>query len=179
MNFKLQVWPLIISIAVSFTILFGGWFAYHSLAVKQPFSQIVLNIAGVENANVEINRSEVNVELFLQHDASLRKIIKQIRKQGSSYIDNKQLNIKLIQATSSELDRWWSSALFDVAEAMQTGKYSNIPLTLNQLVSDTSDLQIMMEMDSSHVYVRLIQGNQSKFIMLPILPRSIGVWDHD
>lgn len=179
MNFKLRILPLMLSIAVSFIILFGGWFAYHSMAVKQPFSQIVSNIVGVEYANVEINRGEVNIELLLQYDASLREIVLQINEQGRSYVDDKQLIIDIINSPSSELDRWWSSALFDVAEAMEKRQYSKIPLTLNNLGSNTSNLQVMTEMDSTHVYVRLIQGDHAKFIMLPIHPPPIGVWNHD
>src|SRR5690554_2145631 len=127
MNLKIRPIPLIVSIVISSVVLFGGWFIYHSMALKNPLSDIVLNLDGVEQAEMEVEKDRVVIEFNLSADASLREIMQKIRTEGSSVIDQRILQVHVNNPPSKALDQWWSTALFDVAQAMETKQYSQIP----------------------------------------------------
>lgn len=179
MNFKIRFIPIVISIAVSSLVLFGGWFVYNSVALKSPMSDLLNDIQGIEQAEAEFHRDKILIELSLLPDASLREIMHEIHLQGSSIIEERNLEVKVMNSSSPELDKWWSSALFDVAQAMETQQYSNIPVRLEALSGTLSNLQMDAEMDQSFVYIRLVHGDDSKFIMLPRTPVQLGVWSDE
>jgi hypothetical protein len=176
MNFKLRLVPLFVSIVISSLVLFGGWFVYNSIAVKSPMSKIINDIEGVEQADAEFHRDQISIQLSLFPNASLREIVHQIHLQGSSIIEERNLEVQVMNPSSPALDKWWSTALFDVAQAMENKQYSDIPSRLDALKGELSNLQIDTEMDQTHVYIRLVHGKDSKFIMLPRMPVQLGVW---
>lgn len=179
MNFKLRLLPLILSILISSIVLFGGWFVYHSMALKNPLSQIVADLEHVEQAEVAFLNEEVIVELQLSQEASLREITHAIKSEGASIIKDRELKIEVTNSSSSELDFWWSTVLFDVAQAMETKRYGDIPKTLEHLKGNLPGLELSAEMDETNVYIHLVHQNQNKFIVLPRTPVQLGVWPNE
>lgn len=179
MKFKLRLLPLVVITTITSVVLFGGWFAYHSVALKSPLASILSEIEGVESAEASIQRTQVVIKLTLANDASLREILANIKSEGSSIIGSRELILDVINPSSSELDQWWSTVLFDVAEAMETKNYSNIPQDLDQKKGQLEHLSVSTEMDDVNVYIRLVHKDQSKFIILPRIPVQLGVWDNE
>jgi hypothetical protein len=173
---KLRLLPVVISVAVSSVVLFGGWFGYHSLAMENPLMDIVQGVPGVSNAQTSLNNDTVDVTLKLAPGASLREVYQTIETKGSSIIGKRAVNVDVVNESSPELDKWWSSALFDVAQAMETKQYANIPKTLEQHRSELAGLTIATEMDDKNVYVQLSDGDKSKFVILPRVASKMGVW---
>lgn len=179
MKLKLRPMPLIISIVASSVLLFGGWFVYNSMALNNPLATVVNEIDGVNSAETQVLRNAAIVELTLDEEASLREVIHALKTEGSSIIGQRELNVSVLDNTSPELERWWSSVLFDIAEAMEHKQYSQIPATLEAHKGELQGLDYTTEMDETHVYIKLIHGEYSKFIMLPRTPNMMGVWNND
>jgi K+-sensing histidine kinase KdpD len=176
---KLRLIPIIISVVVSAVVLFGGWFAYNSYAMEHPLSDIVNKAPGVESSTTNFSSTQVMLELKLKQDANLREIIQQITKQGSSIIGQRELVVRVNGQSSPKLDAWWSKALFDVAQSMETKQYADIPLNLQAKAASEAGLTVDTQMDSKYVYVRLSEGTSSKFIMLPRVSAKMGVWPNE
>jgi hypothetical protein len=175
---KLRLLPMVISVAVSSVVLFGGWFGYHSLAVENPLMSIVQGVPGVQDAQIDLKSDEVDVSLKLDPHAgaSLRQVYQAIVTQGSSIIGKRAVKLNVTNESSAALDRWWSSALFDVAQAMETKQYASIPKVLNQRKAELPGLSVSAEMDDNNVYVQLTDGNKSKYVILPRTGAKTGVW---
>jgi multidrug efflux pump subunit AcrB len=169
---KLRLWPIIITITASTAVLFGGWFIYHSMALENPINGIVSGIHGVQRVSTNINNNDVTIDLKLNNDADLLDLYNTISKE----VSNRNLKLNLASQTTPVLDKWWSSALFEVAQAMETKQYADIPTVLQSKASQISDLKVTSEMDETNVYVRLTQGQNSKYIILPRTPAKMGVW---
>jgi hypothetical protein len=176
---KLRLLPVFISLVVSSVVLFGGWFGYHSLAMENPLLKIIQKIHGVQEAHIDLKSDEVDIDLKLSADASLREVYNAIVTEGGSIIGKREVKLNVTNASSEQLDRWWSSALFDVAQAMETKQYAQIPKTLEQHAAELSGLKVMTEMDDKNVYVRLTDGDKSKFVILPRTAHRIGVWPNE
>ena len=176
---KLRLLPVLVSLIITSGVLFGGWFIYHNVALEHPLSGAVRQIPGVTHAAVEIQNDAVNVELKLEPDASLRAVMEQLRKDASALLGERQLNVQVVNESSAELDEWWSLSLFDVAQAMETKQYGDIPRALEERSAQLPGLKTVTEMDEEYVYVRLQKGDESKFILLPRTPEMLGVWPNE
>jgi hypothetical protein len=173
---KLRLIPILITVAVSSALLFGGWFFYHSMVMENPINKVILGVQGVKQVTTNINNTQMSIDLKLNKDADLRNLYTTISKEGASLLQNRELKLNLESQSSPELEQWWSTALFEVAQAMDTKHYANIPQVLNARVQQIPGLTVTTEMDNTNVYVRLTDGVNSKYIILPRTPAQMGVW---
>jgi hypothetical protein len=175
---KLRLLPIAISVVISTVVLFGGWFGYHSFAVENPLLSIVQGVPGVKDAQIDLKSDEVDVNLKLDPNAgaSLRQVYQAIVTQGSSIIGKRAVKVNVTNESSAALDHWWSSALFDVAQAMETKQYASIPKVLNQHKAELPGLSVSAEMDDYNVYVQMTDGDKSKYVILPRAGAKMGVW---
>lgn len=175
---KLRLLPVVLSVIISAGVLFGGWFAYTSFAMENPLSDIISKVPGVTSSTMKLDKDRVDIEVSLQPDANLRTIVEKINKDGASIIGKRTVNIHVKDNPSEKLDEWWSKALFEVAQAMETKHYADIPTTLQKYATDMPSMKVESEMDQTYVYIRLTDGDATKFIMLP-RSTQIGVWPNE
>ncbi|MCZ8512989.1 hypothetical protein O9H85_11265 [Paenibacillus filicis] len=177
---KLRLIPVVVSVLISGTVLFGGYFAYQSYAMESPLQKTVSSIPGVHLVSLNLNTTDAVMELKLDPGVSLREAYAKISKDGAGALGTRTLKLKVDNASSPKLDQWWSSALFEVAQAMETKQYSQIPKTLEARSAAAGDgLKVTTEMDDRYVYITMIDGDASKYVMLPRTPAKMGVWPNE
>lgn len=176
---KLRLLPILLALVGSSALLFGGWFVYHSQAMEDPLNHLLDQTPGVENVKANISNQKATVNLKLGSQANLREIVHNIAKDGSSIIGTRSLDIKVESNTTPALEEWWSRALFDVAQAMETSQYAVIPTSLTEKAGQLEGLKVDTEMDEKNVYVRLTDGEHSKYVILPRNPGKLGVWPNE
>jgi hypothetical protein len=175
---KLRLLPVVISVSISAVLLFGGWFVYQSVAMENPLAAVVESTPGVELVHTNIGNTSTELEVKLQPGTSLREVYGRISKEGSQALGKRELKLKVVNESSQQMDKWWSSALFDVAQAMETKQYAQIPVTLQKRAGE-SGLKASTEMDDKYVYITLADGEYSKYVMLPRTPAVMGVWPNE
>ncbi|WP_442601058.1 hypothetical protein [Paenibacillus sp. KN14-4R] len=173
---KLRPLPIVISSVCAAAVLFGGWFSYQTLALESPLREIITEQHAVETADIKLTNSSLDLELQLNKEANVREIVQHIYQDGASIIGKRPVNLKVNGHSSPELETWWSNALFDVAGAMENKMYSSIPDSLQKRAAALDGLQVKTEMDDQYMYVTLIWGDASKFILLPRTPAKVGAW---
>jgi hypothetical protein len=176
---KLRLLPIGISLIVSLTVLFGGWFLYDSYAMETPLNEIVKETPGIQDATVEVDRNKVTIHLTPASDANMREIYKSIVTRGASVIGSRSVELDIKNDSNAALDAWWSKALFHVAQAMQTKHYGDIPERLEDLKGSLEGLNVQTEMDDKYVYVTLRDQSKSLYLMLPLQSQKIGVWPNE
>lgn len=176
---KLKVIPVLVALLITGTLLFGGWFMYRGYAMESPLSAIVKKNAGVEQIETKVLNSAVQINLTLGEGASLREINRSIHTEGASLLGKRSVQLQINSESSPEIDTLWANALFGVAQAMDTKQYSAIPEMLEEAVKTVPGLTAATEMDDQYVYVRLSDGTHQKYMMLPRVPASIGVWPNE
>ncbi|WP_010273778.1 V-type proton ATPase subunit C [Paenibacillus senegalensis] len=176
---KLRLLPILLTVACSSVILFGGWFVYRSYAMETPLATVVSEAPGVEEADINLTNNFVDIYLKLNQDANLREIYKHIQKEGAGLLAKRELNLHIEEEPSPAIDQWWSRVLFDIAQAMETRNYSAIPVTLEEKSADLPGLEVVTEIDSTNVYVQLTYEGATKYILLPRVPAQLGVWPNE
>ena len=175
---KLRLLPVVLSVLVSASLLFGGYFAYQSYAMENPLQKVVAGIPGVELGSIKFSGNEAELEVKVTPGTSLREVYQRIQKEGAATLGSKELKLKVINTSSERLEKWWSSALFEVAQAMETRQYAQIPTTLQKRAADDG-IQAATEMDEKFVYITITDGKDSKYVMLPRTPAKLGVWPNE
>ncbi|PWW05507.1 hypothetical protein DFQ01_10466 [Paenibacillus cellulosilyticus] len=170
--------PALVSVAVSALLLFGGWYTYDQFAVKGPLEKAISNLPNVVDSTSSLENGTANVSLTLAEGADLRTVYDQLTTDGSSVLKGRDLKLDVTGSVSSdELDKLWSTVLFDVAQAMETKTYSQIPAALDELAAANAGLTVNTEMDDTNVYITLTKGEAVKYIILPRTPATMGVWE--
>lgn len=177
MNLKLT--PILLALAGSSAILFGGWFVYHSVAMENPLNQALNGTPGVVSSVAQIGGDKVVFELNLTSQAKLREIVHELAKKNADVAGGRQLEVRVTSNSSPVLEEWWSRALFEVAQAMETSRYSDIPASLEQKAGQLPGMEVQSEMDEKNVYIRLTEGEHVKFVILPRNPAKMGVWPNE
>lgn len=176
---KLRLIPVVLSVLVSASLLFGGYFAYQSYAMESPLEKVVSAVPGVKLESIKLTGKEAELELTVASGTSLREVYHRIQNEGRSTLGSRELKLKVVNTPSERLEQWWSSALFEVAQAMETKQYAQIPKTLEERTAKSDGIQASTEMDDKFVYITLTDGKDSKYIMLPRTPAKLGVWSNE
>jgi hypothetical protein len=177
---KLRLLPVVITVLLSSGVLFGGWFAYQSFAMEDPFLEKVAAVEGIAGEPVvEIQREQAVVRIALEPGASLREAYRAIVEAGASSLGEREIVVEASNESSEALESWWSGALFDVAQAMETKQYSAIPQRLRELAEADGSMQVKTEMDDTNVYITLVDGPNSKHVILPRQAAMMGVWPNE
>lgn len=177
---KLRLLPVLLSIFITASLLFGGYFVYQSVAMENPLHKVITGISGVELVSTKINSSDIVLDLKLSSGTNLREVYQRIQNEGKEMIGNKELKLNVTSQSSPRLEQWWASALFEVAQAMETKQYSQIPKSLQaQAASAGEGLNVSTEMDDKYVYIMMTDGDSSKFVMLPRTSDKLGVWANE
>ncbi|KAA9006277.1 hypothetical protein F4V43_04765 [Paenibacillus spiritus] len=173
---KLRIVPILLTSLLSVAVLFGGWFLYRHYAVQEPLQRIVDRYEGVKSSHITINRHEVLLKLDLQPGTKLRDLVQYINSEGKSEIGSRTLKLDVEQHSGKQLDEYWDKAMFSVAEAMESRKYTLIPQTLEELSGQYKGITVETDIDDRNVYVSLWNGTESKFVILPRESDTMGVW---
>lgn len=173
---KLKATPIFIAFVASAAVLFGGWFIYHSVALESPLNHALKETAGVVDYKASISGQKTVFNVQLDNQANIREIVHKISQKNDEVAGDRVPEIKVTSNTSPQLEDWWSTALFDVAQAMETRRYADIPAALDAKASQLQGLSVQTEMDDDNVYVRLTEGEHVKFVILPRTAAKMGVW---
>lgn len=174
---KLRIVPFVLSAVATALLLFGGWMLYKQFAVVSPFEKSIGQVEGVASANAPaIDEDHVSVRVALTPDANLKDVYESIANEGKAAIGSRELKLDITNAAPSpQLEKVWSSVLFDVAEAMEKKNYSDIPNALEKATASNNAVQYETELDDHNVYITLKDGSSTKYVILPRTPAMLEV----
>lgn len=172
--------PLIVTMAISAVILFGGYTFYRSQIMEKPLTSALTNIEQVEHAEVVWNPSELKINLSLKPTTEIAPVMEQVYDIAKKEANSRKLNVEIVNdASNVHIDQFWNKALFAVAEAMSHQRYGDIPIRLEELAKQDQGVQVETSMDEQNVYITLKNGSSHKTILLPLQGSSMGVWPNE
>jgi len=133
-------------------------------------------IKGVTAYDPIVTDDRVTVEITLDGTVNLAEVYRNIREQAGSSLGGRELDLVIRQERNEKLEKIWSSALFTIAQAMETRRYADIPEAARKLEAAHSGLSVETEMDEYNVYLTLKLDGAVKYVVLPRQPAVLGVW---
>lgn len=175
-----RIIAVILTVAASALVLFGGWFVYERSVVAAPLKKAITASEGIAKVGTpQFETDRVTIQVTLEPDAGLRSVYESIKKQSEDMLEGRELVLDIQQQPDAKLDAAWSSALFTIAEAMETKRYSEIPAALESLSKQYEGIEAVSEMDDMNVYITLKDGKATKYVVLPRTPAMLEVWAND
>lgn len=175
---KLRIVPIVLTVVISASVLFGGWYLYRQMALQNPLANVVSQYEGVKSSQIDINQDTVTLKLDLKPDTNLRGLVEHINKEGKAVVGKRALKIEVEDHSSEQLNEWWDDAMLSVAEAMDNKQYTDIQTSLDELAKRSPEFKATAQIDDQNVYVSLSDGKSGKFIILPRQPGKVEVWNH-
>ncbi len=173
---KIKIVPLTITVVLSAVLLFGGWTVYRQFSVEKPLDRVAESVPGVESAQARVTREQVILDLRLSPEADLAEIYRKVTEEGGDRMGGKKVELHVDAGSSEKLEEAWNYSLFEVAEAMENRRYSDIRDAMDRLSERFPGVTAHTEMDEDNVYIRLVEGESAKFVVLPRKPVMLGVW---
>lgn len=176
---KPRVLPLAITVVATAALLFGGFALYKQYAVAAPLAEKLEAMPGVvEASKPDVGQKDLQVKLQLSPDASLRETYGEAAKQAAESAGNRKVTIQVESDSNETLEQLWYSAMFDVAEAMETKTYSDIPEAMKKTAETAEGVTTVTEMDENNVYItiRSEQEGAAKYVVLPRIANQLEVW---
>lgn len=174
---KLRMLPIAVTVTISAAALFGGWTLYKEVAVASPLTSALEGVPGIVKAGKpEIGQNEVAVSVELSKDAKLKEVYASVQEESANVSNGKKLDLDIVTKEDPMLESIWQSAMFEIAEAMETKSYSNIPETMEKAAASHEGVSAETAMDETNVYVTIRSEKGAKFIVLPRTPNQLGVW---
>ena len=62
---KLRIVPIVLTVVISASVLFGGWFLYRQMALQNPLANVVSQYDGVKDSHIDIKQNTVTLNLDL------------------------------------------------------------------------------------------------------------------
>jgi hypothetical protein len=168
--------PFLWTLVISAILLFVGWFGVQKFLIEQPYLKSVSQLNGLKSVDLAFTRQQKLVRIELQPEANLREVIQAVRAEAASHLGNTPIEIEVMNKTTYELEAWYSNALFDIAQAMETKRYSDIPTSLEKHRNQLKTLQVKAEIDQENVYLQFKLEEHRKYVILPRVSRNMEVW---
>lgn len=175
---NIRIVPVLMSALLTGAVLFGGWFGYRHFAVEQPLAGKLNGVEGVAVSETAVSDGRVKVEVELDGSVELGGVFREIRSRLEPALGSRELELVIRQQPDEKLEAIWSTALFEVAQAMENRQYADIPKTASRLMDDHPGLVVNTDMDEYNVYMTLKLDRAVKYVVLPRQPVVLGVWPH-
>jgi len=174
---KSRIYVVLTAAALSALLLFGGWMLYNKTAIAAPLEKAIADLPDVVDYDKPIRSQDlVKVELQLTNNANVREIYHDINTNAASAIGDRKLELNIKSEQNSQLELIWQSALFPIAEAMESKAYSQIPAIMSDAAASYEQVSAVTEIDEDNVYITLKNEDSVKYIVLPRVPAQLEVW---
>lgn len=152
---------------VSLFLLFGGWYLYQNISIKNPINEAVSSIKGIKVTDLEINKKSVNLSINLYDIDNFQVTYELIEETISPFLNNRSLNIEIINDGNDELNLVWSKSYFYIAEAIDKKEYSLIPQAIDKMKQEYNLDQASYTMDETNIYIDLHQNDAALYFVIP------------
>ncbi|WP_424766028.1 hypothetical protein [Paenibacillus sp. sgz302251] len=174
---KPRLVPILLTAAITASVLFGGWAIYNQVAVAAPIGKVVAHINGVVSSSKPVmTRDQVTLDLVLKPEANIREIYQEIAQNGKDVFGDRKLAINIQTNSDTQLEEFWSESLFRVAEAMETKAYSDIPHAMKDAAKTHANVTVTTDMDDTNVYITMKNADAVKYVVLPRTPSQLEAW---
>lgn len=166
--FKDIKWNYVAIISVvSLLILFGGWYLYQTISIKNPINEAVSSIEGIKVTNLDIDKNNVNLSINLYDVDNFQVTYELIEETVTPYLQNRSLNIEIVNNGNESLNYAWSKSYFYIAEAIDNKEYSLIPQAIDNMEKEYNLDRAGYTMDETNIYIDLHQDDASLYIVIP------------
>jgi len=166
--FKNIKWNYVaIVFVISLLLFFGGWYLYQNISIKNPINESASSIEGIKVTDLEIDKKSVTLSVNFYDIDNFQATYELIEETISPYLNNRSLNIEIVNKGNEKLNLAWNKSYFYIAEAIENKEYSLIPQAIDNMKKEYNLDHAGYTMDGSNIYIDLQQNDAALYFVIP------------
>lgn len=158
--------PIMLSFLVTMVLLFGGWYLYQQVEIKEPLKMEVGQMTSATLSDLQVLKNQLIIKLHVTNPDTFPQEYKQLLKATQTYSNGREIDV-VVTNQGDQLKKIWTNGQFAVNEAIELHEYSRIP----QLLADWKHTykldSAIAKMDESTIYIYMKNDKQDFYAMLP------------
>ncbi|MGO0061055.1 hypothetical protein ACTID9_13730 [Brevibacillus fluminis] len=158
--------PIMLSFLVTMVLLFGGWYLYQQMEVKEPLKTEVQQMTSATLTDLKVAKDQVIVKLHVTNPDTFPQEYRQLQKELQAYSNGREIDVEVTNQ-GEQLKKIWTDGQFAVNEAIELHEYSKIPQLVAAWKQTYKLDSAVAKMDDSTIYIYMKNGQQDFYAMLP------------
>lgn len=158
--------PIMLSFLVTMVLLFGGWYLYQQMEVKEPLKTQVEQMTSATLTDLQVVKNQVMIKLHVTNPDTFPQEYRELLKATQKYSNGREIDVQ-VSNQGDGLKKIWTDGQFAVNEAIELHEYSKIPAMLADWKQAYKLDSAIAKMDESTIYIYLKDGKQDFYAMLP------------
>jgi hypothetical protein len=167
MNWKdYNLFKLFFSLILTAAFLFYGQALWHNYAVAKPLDKALLEVNGVEKVTWHKKDDVTTIEVTLNHANNFATTYTQITTAAKQIAGQNQVQIKINDHRTPELEQLYYDIHYYLQEAITTGSFAAMQEHVQQKVAEqgaTANIYV----DTDSVYVKIAKGETELYTIIP------------
>lgn len=166
---KIRLVPVILSLIITLLVLFGGWWVYESVHIKQPIGALLDKAAHVTDYSIEVRPNHITVEVQVDAAFTLKGHYIDLLEQIKEATRHQNVTLTLKDEPDEVLLARWNELYFTLAEGIHTRNYRTMLDRLEEVAQEeTVRLQVAMDREHLYVFLQESESGASLFQALPL-----------
>ncbi|WP_054949680.1 hypothetical protein [Numidum massiliense] len=171
---KIRLLPAVLSLVITGSVLFGGWFFYEVKTVKQPLRELLVQEKYVTHYEIDVTPKTVAIELNVTPSFLLSQDYIRLLEQAKEMSGREHVTITLKDKPNARLYGAWSELYFLLAEGVETSDYYTMQERIEKHPA-TKSVETQVALDADHLYVWLQDASGTgKHSLFRTLPMTVG-----
>ncbi|WP_139489123.1 hypothetical protein [Brevibacillus dissolubilis] len=158
--------PILLSMVVTLSLLFGGWFLYQKVQVENPIETKIGQMTSAKLNEIKVDKTHINVKLTVTKPDEFPEEYNELQQEIAKMVPDKEVDIAVTNQ-DGDLKDVWNNGLFAFTEAVELHQYSKIPAMLAEWKQVNKLDRAASHMDDENIYVFLQRGDQQFYTVIP------------
>lgn len=151
----MKILRIVIAALLALLLLFAGEWFYTTYTVDKSLLKDLSQKDYVENIQMTRDRGEVIVSMQLKNVDNIKETYNELYKELNKTLRNQPFSIHITNTPDNVIRELYNNKIqFIIYEAIQTGKYKQMVLDLNELEVE-NNLDIKTFLDTQHIYLHI------------------------
>lgn len=174
MSLKDLRWPVVaVCCFVVFSLLLGGQRLYQKYYVERPLTQHIQAVTGVQEVHFEGKQGNRRLVVRLGVVPDFQQTYTELLNVTRSNLNNKQVELVIMDRRSAALTSIWRDAQFAIYEAMINGNLSQMKEAVYQEAQQAGSTCVLY-LDKQNIYVQLQQGECYLYEAVPWVTSTLA-----
>lgn len=151
---NIHVWLVVLAFVITLGTLFGGQAIAKKFKTTNPLKKEFSKIKAIKSYSVDQEDTGINVNLKLAKVDNLQRVLDKVAERVKFYYHKPVKSFTITNYSNKQLEEARYQLLFNLEEAMLTGRYTQLKNALNSY----HNLQAKVYFSANFIYLQMDDG---------------------
>jgi hypothetical protein len=162
-KFNLKI--IILSFAVTATVLFGGWFSMQYFGSEKPITDWVTANEGIEIEELDVDQQQIYAEIAFHNEKNFGLTYLQFKHFLTQVAKGKEVQL-VISPNFGQHHAWWLDHSAGIIEFIKNKEYTKIGERIDQWMEEGKIKDGNMQMNNDYIFIYLEPVNTTPIYLI-------------